>query len=148
MIEYISANLWQLWLVVAFICLILELSMGDFFITCFAIGAVAAAAVSPFFGFYVQLFVFALVAVLSIFFVRPFALRYLHRNADSRVSNADAVVGRTARVTEPIEAGGYGRVAIDGDIWRAKSADGLPIASGASVSVTARESTILTVAKV
>ena len=37
MIDYIMQNLWQMWAVVAVICLILELTAGDFFIICFAI---------------------------------------------------------------------------------------------------------------
>ena len=37
--DYISQNLWLFWTVIMFICLILELSSGDFYVTCFAIGA-------------------------------------------------------------------------------------------------------------
>ena len=40
MIEYILQNMWQVWAVIAVVCLILELSSGDFFIICFSIGAV------------------------------------------------------------------------------------------------------------
>ena len=39
MIEYLSANLWQVWAVIAVLGLLLELSSGDFFIMCFSIGA-------------------------------------------------------------------------------------------------------------
>lgn len=39
MIEYFSQNLWQVWAIIAVLCLILELFSGDFFILCFAIGA-------------------------------------------------------------------------------------------------------------
>ena len=145
MFEYISQNLWQLWAVVAFICLILELTSGDFFIMCFAIGAAVTAAVSPFTSFYVQLAVLAVVSVVCLFTVRPVALRWFHRNDPNRVSNADALLGREGRVNEAIEAGGYGRVAIDGDVWKAKSATGEAIAAGKNVKVVARESTIVTV---
>ncbi len=40
MIEYFLANMWQVWGIIAVLCLILELSSGDFFIICFSIGAV------------------------------------------------------------------------------------------------------------
>ena len=43
MMDYLANNMWQLWAVVAVAGLILELSSGDFFIICFAIGAVGAA---------------------------------------------------------------------------------------------------------
>ena len=42
MIDYITSNLWLLWSILVFVCLILELSSGDFYITCFAIGGLFA----------------------------------------------------------------------------------------------------------
>ncbi|MBQ8657272.1 MAG: NfeD family protein [Prevotella sp.] len=148
MIEYISQNLWQLWAVVAVGCLILELTSGDFFIMCFAIGAAVTALVSPFTSFYVQLAVLAVVSVVCLFTVRPVALRWFHRNDPDRVSNADALLGREGRVNEAIEADGYGRVAIDGDVWKAKSVDRESIPAGTNVKVVARESTIITVERI
>ena len=149
MIEYLSANLWQVWAVIAILGLVLELTSGDFFIICFAIGAVGAAIVSPFAGFYVQLAVFAIVTALSIFQVRPFALRYLHKRDSNRLSNADAVVGQRGHVSERIPAGGgYGRVALPGDDWRALSADGQELPVGTPVQVVARESIVITVEKI
>ena len=145
MIEYFTANMWQVWAVVAVLGLILELTSGDFFIICFAIGACGAAVVSPFAGIYVQLAVFAVITAFSIFQVRPFALRYLHRNEEKRVSNADALLGRTGRVVETIEAQGFGRVAIDGDVWKAVTTEGTDIPAGANVKVIDRKSTIITV---
>ncbi len=145
MIEYISQNLWQLWAVIAVVCLILELTSGDFFIMCFAIGGAVATLVSPFTSFYVQLAVFALVSLVCIFTVRPVALRWFHKSDPDRVSNADALLGREGSVRETIEADGFGRVAIDGDVWRAKNADGSAIEAGRKVKVVKRESTILTV---
>lgn len=146
MIEYFAANLWQMWALVSIICLILELTNGDFFIMCFAIGAAVTAILSAFgFGFYAQLIIFAAASVLCIFFVRPFALKYLHGNRKERLSNADALIGRTGRVSEDIQAGGYGRVAIDGDDWKAVSADGSAISMGQNVRVVGRESIIITV---
>lgn len=149
MIEYFSTNMWQLWTLVSIVCLILELSNGDFYVMCFAIGALCTAVISAFgLGFYGQLAVFAVASVLCIFFVRPFALKYLHRNRTDRLSNADALIGRIGRVSEPIESDGYGRVAIDGDDWKAVSADNSFIGRGSNVKVVGRESIIITVEKV
>lgn len=146
MIDYFAANLWQMWALLSIICLILELTNGDFYVMCFAIGAVITAVISAVgLGFYGQLFVFAVASVLCIFFVRPFALKYLHGKREDRPSNADALMGRIGRVSEPIEAGGFGRVAIDGDDWKAVSADGSAIEQGQTVCVVGRESIILTV---
>lgn len=147
MIDYIMQNLWQMWAVVAVICLILELTAGDFFIFCFAIGAVGAAIDAGLFdnGIYTQLFVFVVITLLSLFYVRPFAKRYLHKGEDKRISNADALLGRQGRVVETIVAGGYGRVQIDGDIWKAVTQGDADIPEGSNVTVIDRESTIITV---
>jgi membrane protein implicated in regulation of membrane protease activity len=147
MIDYIMQNLWQMWAVVAVICLILELTAGDFFIFCFAIGAVGAAIDAGLFGngIYTQLFVFVVITLLSLFYVRPFAKRYLHKGEDKRISNADALLGRQGRVVETIVAGGYGRVQIDGDIWKAVTLGDADIPEGSNVTVIDRESTIITV---
>ncbi|MBR6494961.1 MAG: NfeD family protein, partial [Prevotella sp.] len=99
-------------------------------------------------GFYVQLGVFAVFTLVSLFLVRPFALRYLHRNDENRVSNADALLGRKGRVVEQIEADGFGRVQIDGDVWKAVTKDGEAIPVGANVRVVDRESIIITVEEV
>ena len=144
MIEYLLANMWQLWAVVSIICLILELSSGDFFIICFSIGAVfAIIAAALGLGIYWQLFIFAIFSLLSVLFVRPVALRYLHKNEPNKPSNADALLGRTGKVTEAITAGGNGYVQIDGDMWRAVS--NTDIAQGETVRVVDRQSTIVTV---
>lgn len=147
MIDYIMQNLWQMWAVVAVICLILELTAGDFFIFCFAIGAVGAAIDAGLLGngIYTQLFVFVVITLLSLFYVRPFAKRYLHKGEDKRISNADALLGRQGRVVETIVAGGYGRVQIDGDIWKAVTQGDADIPEGSNVTVIDRESTIITV---
>jgi len=147
MIEYLLHNSWQVWAAVAVLCLILELSSGDFFIICFSIGAVAAVigAVAGL-SIYWQVGLFVLFTLLAIFTVRPFALRWLHRNEPNRATNADALLGRTGRVTETIPAGGTGYVQIDGDLWKAVGADAdVAITVGSNVRVVGRESTIITV---
>jgi membrane protein implicated in regulation of membrane protease activity len=148
MIDYFAANLWQFWSLVVILCLILELTSGDFFIMCFAIGAVITAVTAALgLGFYGQLAVFVVASVLSIFFVRPKLAKLLHGKRRERLSNADALMGRIGRVSEAIEQGGYGRVAIDGDDWKAVSADGSYMPLGQNVRVVGRESIIITVEK-
>ena len=148
MIEYLAQHLWQTWAVVAVVCLILELTAGDFFIICFSIGAVFAAIVAALGGgFYLQLITFAVFPLISLFWVRPFAQRYLHKGEDNRVSNADALLGRQGRVVETVKADGFGRVQIDGDIWKAATTESADIPEGTNVRVVGRESTIITVEK-
>lgn len=148
MIEYLSENMWQLWAVLTILGLILELTSGDFFLICIAIGSFGAALVAPFFGAYVQLVVFAVVTLFSLFQIRPAMRRYLFHKGEYRVSNANALIGRKGRVATAIKEKGTGYVAIDGDMWKAVSKDGEEIAEGERVMIVERESTIVTVVRV
>lgn len=144
MIDYLVNNMWQIWGIIAVLCLIMELSSGDFFIICFSIGAVFAIITAVLgLSIYWQIFIFAIFSLLSVLFIRPVALRWLHKNEPNKPSNADALLGRTGRVTEAISANGNGYVQIDGDLWRAVSNCDIPV--GTTVRVVGRESTIITV---
>jgi membrane protein implicated in regulation of membrane protease activity len=148
MIEFFSDKIWLVWVLVSILCLILELGSGDLFILCFAIGALGGSLASALGGgIVVQLLSFAAVTLFSLYVFRPIALRFLHRKDEDRVSNADAIIGREGTVSQTIEEGGYGRVALDGDDWKAKSADGSAIDKGASVRIIDRDSIIITVVK-
>ena len=146
MIEFFTSNLWLLWMIISIVCLILELSSGDFFILCFAIGA-AVSAILAGCGLTLtwQIVAFAVVSALSLLLVRPALIKKLHKPHRERLSNAEAMIGQTGRVSEDIEANGYGRVAIDGDDWKARSADGSAISEGTRVRVTKMDSIIITV---
>jgi membrane protein implicated in regulation of membrane protease activity len=149
MIEYLTSNLWLIWIIISIVCLILELSSGDFFILCFAIGAAFSAIVAGCGASLTwQIILFAVVSALSLLLVRPALLKKLHKPHNERLSNAEALIGREGRVTEAIEANGYGRVAIDGDDWKALSADGGALASGTRVRVVSMDSIIVTVTAV
>lgn len=149
MVEYVMDNLWQVWAIIAIICLILELTGGDFFMVCFSIGAVSSS-LSVFIGVppLWQLLVFAVFSILSLFFVRPWAKRYLVRSSEGRLSNADAIIGRIGQVSETIGQSGYGRVAVDGDDWKARSKDGNRINAGERVKIIHRDCIIVTVERV
>ncbi|MBR1551159.1 MAG: NfeD family protein [Muribaculaceae bacterium] len=146
MIQYFAENMWQLWAIVAILCLILELSSGDFFLMCFSIGSVVSMLAALVGGnITVQVITFAVASALCLLFVRPVALKYLHKKKNDRPSNAEAIIGRQGRVSERIEANGFGRVAIDGDDWKSCTTGGKAIEKGSRVRVTAMESIILTV---
>ncbi len=145
MLTYFYTNLWLLWLIVSFVCLIVELSSGDFYFVCFALGALVSIIFAAFDApFIAQLLAWVIASVLCLVFVRPSLVRRLHNKAE-RKSNADALIGRQAKVTEAIPADGYGYVQIDGDLWRAVSADNAEITVGTIVKVIERNSIILTV---
>ena len=145
MLTFFSTNLWLLWLIVSLACLVIELSSGDFYFICFSLGALVsiifATCDAPFIA---QLLSWVIACVLCLVFVRPSLVKRLH-NRKERKSNADALIGRSGKVTTAIPADGYGYVQIDGDQWRSLSADGTEIPVGTTVSVVSRDSIVLTV---
>jgi len=134
-----------LWTIVFFGCLIIELSSGDFYFVCFALGSLASLVLSFFdVSLLTQIFVWAIASVICLVFVRPSLIKRLH-NKKERKSNADALIGRSGIVIDTIPANGHGYVQIDGDQWRSISADNIEIPKGTNVTVVDRESIVLTV---
>ena len=148
MVEYFMNNMWLAWLIVSIVCIIIEVTSFDFFVTCFAIGALGAM-VSSLLGlpFWMQVLAWAVISVLSIFFIRPMLTSRIHASGENRNSNADALIGKEGRVSTTIDADGYGYVKIDGDEWRSLSSDGSTIEKNSRVKVVSRDSIILTVTK-
>ena len=73
-------------------------------------------------------------------------MKFLLKKKDEVKTNADAIIGRKAIVTEEINmTKNTGRVKLDGDDWKAvtDSAEVLPV--GETVEIVARESLILSV---
>ncbi len=146
MLEYFTTNIWLLWFIASLVLMSLELTSGDFYIICFAFGALASI-IAALIGlpFWVQVLVWVCASLLCLFFVRPPLVKHLHGNMKERKSNADALIGKHGKVTETIPANGHGYVKIDGDEWRSISADGQEIPAGTTVQVVSRDSIILTV---
>ena len=96
--------------------------------------------------FWVQVVVWAVCSVMSILLIRPHLVKAIRKGADERKSNSDALKGQIGEVTQTIVAGGYGRVKLDGDDWKAE-APGCreDIAEGARVRVKGHQSIILQV---
>ncbi len=138
---------WQFWLILAVVLLILELLSAGFYVICFSVGALVAALCAAFTtNLYVTLSVFIVVSLLCVFLVRPFVLKHLDlKPKEVRPSNADALMGQEGFISQAVDDTGFGRVAIDGDDWKCKSEDGMTIEKGTRVVVVARDSIILTV---
>lgn len=138
-------DIYVVWFITALILLIVELFTASFGVVCFSFGA-AAAGVASYCGLSTiwQLFIFSAVSFIAFVFVRPFVLRFLLKKKDEVLTNADAIVGRIAVVTEEINPDkNTGRVKIDGDDWKAEASDIISV--GEKVEVVSRESIILNV---
>ena len=69
----------------------------------------------------------------------------MHLSKDVK-TNADAIIGRKGVVSERVDSEHHtGRVAIDGDDWKAVSVDGSVIEKGQSVEIIKLDSIIVTV---
>ena len=77
-------------------------------------------------------------------FIRPIIVKFLLKKKDEVLTNADAIIGRVAIVTEEIDmVKNTGRVKLDGDDWKAESSE--IIAVGEKVEIVSRDSIILSV---
>ena len=137
--------IWSTWMIAAGVLLVLEIvSPGTFFFICLAIGAVGAGIVSLItMNLWIQVIVFTIISVASMYFVRPFAKKYFNQTV--KKSNVDALIGKTAVVVEQIEPLRSGMIKIDGDLWRAECDN--TVASGEQVEITAIDGTKLMVKK-
>lgn len=137
-------EIWHYWAIVAIIFVVGEIFTSGFALVCFAVGsvggAIAAAAGATIEW---QLGIFAIATFVAFLAVRPLLKRLSSK--DQIQTNADALIGRTAKVVETIEENGRGRVAVDGDIWQAESDEKGNILVGEKVEIISRESIILNV---
>lgn len=136
-----------IWLIAAIVLIIFEICSATFGAICFAIGAgFSALAAGLGANLTWQIIVFAVVSLLTFIFLRPFMMKFLDRKSKDVKTNADALVGRKGIVSERIDAAQHtGRVAIDGDDWKAVTADGSVIEKGVEVEIVKLDSIILTV---
>ncbi|OLD19095.1 MAG: hypothetical protein AUJ01_06455 [Acidobacteria bacterium 13_1_40CM_3_65_5] len=134
-----------LWLVVAFIAAVLEVSIPHFGSAFVGAGAIAAAAASFLgFGLSVQLTTFIVVLVVSLVTLRS---RLLGRLGGPGVPSRTApLIGRHGIVTHDIEPTlGRGRVTVGGEDWAARSTDAIPI--GTKITVTGADGIVLEVTR-
>lgn len=140
-------EVWHYWAIAALLLVVGEILTSGFALICLAIGAVAgaiAAATGAILEY--QLVWFIAGTIISFLAVRPLLKRIA--KVDEIATNADALIGRVGVVSEEINpAANTGRVAIDGDDWKAESQKDEVIEKGTRVVVVSRESIILTVKK-
>lgn len=139
--------IWEFWAIAAIVMVIVEIFTVGFFAASIAIGCLfASIGASVNVSAEWQLFLFSAGTTAAYVFLRPMYLKYLERSGSQVKTNADALVGKVGKVTQAINNDlEHGRVAIDGDDWRAVSDSGSAIPVGAKVEVVKIESIVLTV---
>ena len=132
--------MWIAWLIVAVAAAIGEMVTSGFFLALIAVAAVLTGVLSlavPVIG--VQVAIFAVLSLLGIAIVRPFAVHALGMDTSGRLSapvSRSYLVGRRAVVTRKVDASGgqirYG----EGEFWSARAYDpDTEIPVGATVDI-------------
>ena len=143
-------TIWQIWLLIAALFVVIEIFTSGFAVACFSVGCVFGAILAACeLSLTWQVVAFAVGTFLAFVFIRPIVMKYLDKktNDNGVKTNMDSIIGKTAMVTEKIEENGFGRVKIDGDDWKAQTSDGSAVEVGTKVKIEAFESIILTVKK-
>ena len=130
---------WHIWLIIAFILLIIEMMSGTYFLLALAGGAAITAA---FVGWQepnltTQLFVFAAASAVTYVLLLSFRKKKEVANTDGTTH----MIGQQVQVVESIEH--QGRVKYKGVLWQAKSDDS--IEKGDMAEIIAVDGSTLTV---
>lgn len=143
-------ELWHIWLTIALICFIMEIFIPSFVLFNFGIGAVIGSfAAGLNLSMEWQILFFSAGTMMSFFLIRPAVKKFAYRKSEGYKTNMEAMVGRTATVTEEISnENNRGRVLLDGDNWQARSIDNEIIPAGTPVEIVQLNSIILIVKKI
>ena len=128
--------MWLVWLVIAAVLFVGEILTAGFLLLWFAIAAVVALFVSFFTtNLFIQILIFLIVSIILLIFTRPLLSKYT--NGDNTITNSNAIIGKTAIVTEDISLlNSTGQINVDGEIWSAKTMDpNLTIPKGSKVEI-------------
>ncbi|RYE79592.1 MAG: NfeD family protein [Myxococcales bacterium] len=121
--DWIRDHLWETWLIGAGVLGLLELVSLDLIFVMLAGGALVGAGAAAVTGSFVLSVVCALVSAVALLgLLRPSVLKRVHQGPALRTGH-QTLIGREAVVVEAIEAGGQGRVKIDGQDWLAVAYD-------------------------
>jgi len=126
-------QLWM-WLVAGGALLVAEMLTVDLLFASLAFSAFSAAAANAMgFDIAAQGVVFAVAAVISLFVLRPIALKNLKRSSPDQSTNVDALIGSPALALTAI-TDLTGQVKLNGEVWSARSESGsIPIDSRVEV---------------
>lgn len=135
------------WIFVIVAAFIIEVNTLDLVSIWFSLGAIAAF-VAALLGLseMVQMWIFILTTVVLLLLTRPLAKKYMIKNTVK--TNADRLVGKSAKVTKAVLPGERGEVKIDGKYWLAFSDQEITFEVNEKVEVLAIEGVKLLIGKV
>ena len=127
--------MWQIWIIIAGVCLIGEILTSGFLIFWLSIGALIAMVVSFFVdNIIVQTAVFVISSAILIFATKPFVKKFA-KTKDVK-TNAFSIIGQNGIVTKDIDSiNSKGQVKIDGETWSAVGKNDMDIPKGTEIEV-------------
>ena len=133
-----------IWILIAIVFILLELTTNTFVLLWFGIGAVAAAVLNYLgFDIYIQFIVFVVVSVILIISTRKFANRITPES--SKKTTAERLIGKKAKVLRQIDDNTF-VVSVGGEEWSAHTNDSVDI--GGNVKVVGINSIILIIERI
>ena len=127
---------WLFWAILGCVLLIIEMFTASFISLFFTIPAFITAMLAFFVkDLSTQIFIFAVLGVISIVFGKPLLQKHFKVNKTVKHSNMYAIINKTGVVTKTITAYDYGQVRVNGEIWTAKSELGNTIEVGEKVII-------------
>lgn len=128
--------MWQIWLIISGVCLVIEIVTVGFLIFWFAIGALLAMLTSFFTdNLVIQTAVFVISSGLLIFATKPFVKKFMDNKKNVK-TNVYSVVGKVGIVTADINSiDGSGQVKVNGEVWSAIGENEANISKGTEVQI-------------
>lgn len=128
--------MWQIWLIIAGVCLVIEIMTVGFLVFWFAIGSLFAMIVSFFTNnLIIQTAVFVISSAILIFATKPFVKKFMNSKTDIK-TNVYSSIGKTGIVTKDIDVlNSVGQIKVDGELWTATSIDDKNIPKGTEVEI-------------
>lgn len=128
--------MWQFWLILSGIFLLIEIFNVSFLIFWFSLGALVAMVASfVIHSVIIQATIFLVISTILLFVTKPFVNKILPKDSFIK-TNSNSIEGKIGKVIvdiEPVE--GKGQVKISGETWSAKSADSTYISKDTEIVV-------------
>ncbi len=136
-----------IWLVICIIALIIESLTTELVSIYFSFGALISM-ICAILGvyFWPQVWIFVLVAAVSLFTTRPLFLKYFKKNEIK--TNVDALVGKRFTLTKEITSTERGEVNVSGIVWSVVTNDNSSIEVNSTVEVLSLDGSKLIVKKI
>ena len=129
--------MWQIWLIIAGLCFIIEMATVGFFVFWFGIGALVSMIVSIFApdNLILQCTVFIIVSVILLLLTKPLINKFTKKDKTIE-TNAYSIIGKKGIVTQDINSiHSIGLVKIGGETWSAKTINNEIIEKGTEVKI-------------